>query len=185
MCGLCFVEKGKIKAFMKSALPGPQKSWTKSLCLCVSDVLLRIENITTHQNYELGYFQQKKTGGRPHGVSLPWVPKSLILSTYGRKFDAGSLGTKSNIAKTSCGFVRLDLKFEKPKAEGKCMLLGVSSAWGVIEKLLLSATWKTGSGAINYKFLSRSRVLHSYHIHTLPGESKCERRRGDEILPSP
>jgi hypothetical protein len=68
---------------------------------------------STHQNYELGYFQQKKTGGRPHGVSLPWVPKSLILITYGRKFGAGSLGTKSNIAKTSCGFEIPKIKSRK------------------------------------------------------------------------
>jgi hypothetical protein len=126
----------------------------------------------------------KKTEGRPHGVSLPWVSKSLILSSYGREFGAGSLGTKSNIAKTSCGFVRLDSKFEKPKAERECLLLGVSSAWGVIEKPLLSTTWKKGSGAINYKFLFRSRVLHSYHIHTLLGKSKSNRPRDYEILPS-
>jgi hypothetical protein len=74
----------------------------------------------------------------------PGSQNLLILSTYGRKFGAGSLGTKSNIAKTSCGFVRLDLKFEKPKAEKQMSVSVVSGALVVIERPLLSATWKTG-----------------------------------------
>jgi hypothetical protein len=53
-----------------SAPPGPQKSWTKSLCLCVSDLLLRIENIQHTRTISWG-ISNKKTEGRPHGVSLP------------------------------------------------------------------------------------------------------------------
>jgi hypothetical protein len=119
---------------------------------------------STHQNYELGYFQQKKTGGRPHGVSLPWVPKSLILSSYGRKFGAGSLGTKSNIAKTSCGFVRLDLKFEKPKAERECLLLSCLVLWELSKDRFFRphGRQEAGRSTINSSFDHESCILITY-----------------------
>jgi hypothetical protein len=113
----------------------------------------------------------------------PGSQNLLILSTYGRNFDAGSLGTKSNIAKTSCGFVRLDLKFEKLKAERECLLLSCLVLWELSKDRFFQPHGRQGCKAIDYKFCARLRVLVSYHTRTSLGESKSNRPRDYEILP--